>query len=95
MPRVSITTTNETMNGSAFAPSESVEITTVSGKTFTSEAIVHAKGSMQRPLSPSELEDKFLDCVGDQLADKAKTNTFEKLMNLERLNGASDLLSLQ
>ena len=65
------------------------------GKTFTSEAIVHAKGSMQRPLSPSELEDKFLDCVGDQLADNAKTNTFEKLMNLERLNGASDLLSLQ
>jgi 2-methylcitrate dehydratase PrpD len=95
IPRVSITTTTETMNGSAFAPSESVEITTVSGKTFTSEAIVHAKGSMQRPLSPSELEDKFLDCVGDQLADNAKTNTFEKLMNLERLNGASDLLSLQ
>ena len=52
IPRVSITTTTETMNGSAFAPSESVEITTVSGKTFTSEAIVHAKGSMQRPLSP-------------------------------------------
>jgi 2-methylcitrate dehydratase PrpD len=95
IPRVSITTTTETMNGSAFAPSESVEITTVSGKTFTSEAIVHAKGSMQRPLSLSELEDKFLDCVGDQLADNAKTNTFEKLMNLERLNGASDLLSLQ
>lgn len=95
IPRVSITTTTETMNGSAFAPSESVEITTVNGKTFTSEAIVHAKGSMQRPLSPSELEDKFLDCVGDQLADNAKTNTFEKLMNLERLNGASDLLSLQ
>jgi len=64
-------------------------------RSFTSEAIVHAKGSMQRPLSASELEDKFLDCVGDQLADNAKTNTFEKLMNLERLNGASDLLSLQ
>jgi len=95
IPRVSITTTTETMNGSAFAPSESVEITTVSGKTFTSEPIVHAKGSMQRPLSPSELEDKFLDCVSNQLADNAKTNTFEKLMNLERLNGASDLLSLQ
>jgi len=50
---------------------------------------------MQRPLSASELEDKFLDCVGDQLAANARTNTFEKLMNLERLNGASDLLSLQ
>jgi len=50
---------------------------------------------MQRPLSRIELQDKFIDCLGDDLAAKAKTDTFEKLMNLDRLNGAADLLSLQ
>lgn len=95
IPRVSTTTTTETMNGSAFAPSETVEIRTVKGQIFASEPVVHAKGSMQRPLSRSELRDKFVDCLGDDLAAKAKTDTFEKLMNLERLNGAADLLSLQ
>ena len=95
IPRVSTTTTTETMNGSAFAPSETVEITTVKGQVLASEPIVYAKGSMQRPLSRSELQDKFLDCLGGDLAAKAKANTFEKLMNLERLNGAADLLSLQ
>jgi 2-methylcitrate dehydratase PrpD len=93
-PRVSIATTKETMNGSAFAPSETVEIRTVKGQVFTSEPVVHAKGSMQRPLSRSELQDKFVDCLGGDLAPKVTSDTFEKLMNLERLNGAADLLSL-
>jgi 2-methylcitrate dehydratase PrpD len=95
IPRVSTTTTKETMDGSAFAPSESVEITTVGGKVLASEPVVHAKGSQQRPLSRDELQAKFLDCVGGDVAGPARTKTFEKLMNLERLNGAADLLSLQ
>jgi 2-methylcitrate dehydratase PrpD len=94
IPRVSIITTKETMNGSAFAPSESVEITTTQGQVFAGAPVVHAKGSMQRPLSRSELQDKFLDCLGGDLTASAKVTAFEKLMNLERLNDASDLLSL-
>jgi 2-methylcitrate dehydratase PrpD len=94
MPRVSTTTTTETMDGSAFAPSEKVEITTVGGKTLASEPIVFAKGSQQRPLSREELRTKFVDCLGDGFSAGAKTNVFEKLMNLERLNAAADLLSL-
>jgi 2-methylcitrate dehydratase PrpD len=95
IPRVAIETTKETMDGSAFAPSEMVTIRTKKGDVFTSEPIVHAKGSMQRPLSRSELQVKFDDCIGDDLGAKARTNAFDRLMNLERLNGASDLLSLQ
>ncbi len=94
MPRVSTTTTAETMAGSAFAPSEKVEITTLGGKVFASDPIVHAKGSKQRPLSREELRTKFADCLGDGLSDAAKSRTFEKLMNLERLNAAGDLLPL-
>jgi 2-methylcitrate dehydratase PrpD len=94
MPRVYTTTTTETMDGSAFAPSETVEITTVAGKILASEPIVFAKGSKQHPLSREELRAKFVDCLGDGFSGRAKTNAFEKLMNLERLNAAGDLLSL-
>ncbi len=94
MPRVSTTTTSETMAGSAFAPSEKVEITTVQGKVLASEPIVFAKGSKERPLSQDELQEKFSDCLGNDFAGANKTKAFEKLMNLERLNSAADLLSL-
>jgi 2-methylcitrate dehydratase PrpD len=94
-PRVSCVTTTETMNGSAFAPSETVEITTTGGKVLASEPIVHAKGSQQRPLSRDELWVKFSDCLGDGFTGAAKTTVFEKLMNLEKLNSAGELLPLQ
>jgi 2-methylcitrate dehydratase PrpD len=95
IPRVSTTTTTDTMHGSAFAPSDAVEITTVDCKILASKPVIYAKGSMQRPLSRTELQAKFVDCLGDDLTARAKTNTFEKLMNLEFLNGAADLLLLQ
>jgi len=94
IPRVSTTTTTETMNGSAFAPSDSVEITTVGGEVFGSGPVTHAKGSMQRPLSRSELQDKFADCVGDDLTPSSATDLFDRLMNIERVNGVIDMLSL-
>jgi len=94
-PKVTIETTKETMAGSAFAPSEAVEITTAKGQVLSSGPVVHAKGSMQQPLSGSELQEKFVDCVGDLMDQKAKSRSFEKLMNLERLNGTADLLSIQ
>ena len=94
IPRVSTTTTTETMEGSAFAPSEAVEITTVTGKVLASEPIElpRAAGNGR---SREELRAKFLDCLGDGVAGSAGTKTFEKLMNLERLNGAADVLALQ
>jgi 2-methylcitrate dehydratase PrpD len=94
MPRVSTTTTKETMEGSAFAPSEKVEITTVAGRVLASEPVVFAKGSRQRPLSREELRAKFVDCLGDGFSAGTKANAFDKLMNLERLNSAGDLLPL-
>jgi 2-methylcitrate dehydratase PrpD len=94
-PKVTIETTKETVNGSAFAPSEAVEIRTAKGQVLSSGPVLHAKGSMQQPLSRSELQEKFDDCLGDLVGAKAKSSSFEKLMNLERLNGTADLLSLQ
>jgi 2-methylcitrate dehydratase PrpD len=93
--RVFITTTTETLNGSAFAASETVKIKTTTGKTLASAPVVHAKGSAQFPLSRNELSQKFADCLGDAINADTKTASFEKLMNLERLNGTAELLSLQ
>lgn len=95
IPRVSVNTTTETMEGSAFAPSEIVEIATRSGKIFSSEPIRFARGSKQNPLSREELLTKFADCLGSSFGEGAKTRTFEKLMGLERLNSAGDLSPLQ
>jgi 2-methylcitrate dehydratase PrpD len=93
-PKVSYDLTKETMSGSAFAPEESVEIVTTSGKVLKSEKIKYAKGSHQRPLTQAELREKFDDCLGETFNDRAKINTFDRLSNLERVNSAADLLSL-
>jgi 2-methylcitrate dehydratase PrpD len=91
-PRVSFSTTDETIEGSAFAPADEVAITTEAGDTLKSEPVTHAKGSQQRPLTRDELWVKFADCLGAEFPDPAKAQTFEKLMVLQRLNGPADLM---
>ena len=88
--RVSFATI-EDVDSSAFAPADSVEITTCDGATLDSGPVKYAKGSHQRPLSRDELWAKFTDCLGAQFVAAAKSRTFEKLMMLDRLNGAGDL----
>jgi len=95
-PRVMLTGTEITKEGSNFAPSDEVEITTVAGETLKSGPVAYAKGSHERPLSRSELWTKFAECLGAEFPDAKKTRTFENLMMLDRLNGAGDLaLSVQ
>jgi 2-methylcitrate dehydratase PrpD len=91
-PHVSFATTDATMEGSAFAPADSVEITTKAGETLKSGPIEFAKGSHQRPLSRGELFEKFADCLGAQFQESKKSRAFENLMIFDRLNGSSDLV---
>jgi 2-methylcitrate dehydratase PrpD len=91
-PRVSFSTTDETMEGSAFAPADEVAITTEAGDTLKSGPVTHAKGSHQRPLTRDELWVKFADCLGAEFPDPVKAQTFEKLMVLQRLNRPADLM---
>jgi len=37
---------------------------------------------------------KFVDCLGDDFSGETKSKAFEKLMKLERINSAADLLAL-
>ncbi len=90
-PRVSLSGTAATQEGSNFAPADSVEITTVTGETLKSGPVEYAKGSHQRPLSRDELWLKFADCLGAEFRDAQKTRAFEKLMMFDRLNDTGDL----
>jgi 2-methylcitrate dehydratase PrpD len=90
-PRVSLAATEATMPGSAFAPADCVEITTKSGKSHNSGPVEYAKGSHQQPLSPTELFDKFVECLGADFPDAKKARAFEKLMSFDTLNGVGDL----
>lgn len=90
-PRVSIATTDATMEGSAFAPADAVEITTSSGETVKSEPVEYAKGSHRYPFSRDELWVKFADCLGAGYLNATKSRAFEKLMIFDRLNSTGDL----
>ena len=93
IPRVSITTTTETLDGSAFAASEMVTIKTNAGNILPSQSVVHARGSAQLPLTRNELFAKFADCLGAEFDDTDKSAAFGRLMDLESLNSVPDLLT--
>lgn len=90
--RIAIETTDEVMDGSAFAPSESVEITTAKGDVLKSDIVVHAKGSKLRPLTRDELWTKFSDCLGCSFSTIDKERAFDMLMNLDRQSQLNALI---
>jgi 2-methylcitrate dehydratase PrpD len=92
MERVSFETTPETVPGLSFAPFDAVAIRTISGATLESGPVERAKGSYQKPLSEQELWTKFADCMSRELSAPATSRAFERLMALERLNSATDLV---
>lgn len=94
MGRVTYETTPETMADLSFAPFDAVAIRTLSGETLESGPVERARGSHETPLSQQELWTKFADCMARELAAPAATRVFDRLMSLERLNGATDLVRL-
>ena len=94
IPKVSYKLTKDTLDGSAFAPEECVEVVTSSGHSLCSERIRFAKGSHQRPLTRDELREKFNDCLGETFDSRTKAAVFEALSGLESLRSAADLLAL-
>lgn len=93
-PRVCYETTTETLDGSAFAAFDAVEIVTKDGAQRRSDNIRFAKGSYQRPLSQEELWIKFADCLGEGASNSAKRETFATLQNLERLGDLRELIGV-
>ncbi len=90
--RVDWTTTDETLDGSAFAPSESVEVATRDGRTLSSEVITHARGNMQRPFTTEDLFDKFSECLGEDYDSDRKNLLFDSLLNIENAGDIKEII---
>jgi 2-methylcitrate dehydratase PrpD len=92
MGRVSTETTTETMADLSFAPFDAVVVRTASGDVLESGPIERAKGSHDKPLSRDELWTKFSDCMTRERSAPVTSRAFERLMALEGLNSAAELV---
>jgi 2-methylcitrate dehydratase PrpD len=91
MSKVRCTTTDETMEGLAFAPSDKVGVVLASGQILEHPPVTHAKGSWQKRLSEEELEAKFLDCATRRMEKGPATALFKALWSLDRVDDVRDL----
>jgi 2-methylcitrate dehydratase PrpD len=90
--KVRCTTTDEAMPGDpAFAPSDQVSVVLASGKMLEHVPVVHAKGSWQKPLTRTELKDKFLDCAKRALSSTHAEGLFDQLWHLQDQGSIRDL----
>jgi 2-methylcitrate dehydratase PrpD len=91
MSKVRCTTTNETMEGLPFAPSDQVSVVLATGETLEHPPVTHARGSWQKPLAEEELRAKFMDCAAHRLKTDEASALFERLWALERTDDLRDL----
>ncbi len=92
MRKVKRSTTDERLpDMPPFSPDDRVSIRLKNGKTLEHEPVVRAKGHWQKPLTDSELREKFLDCTDTKLGRKQAEALFEKLNNLEDVKSLREL----
>lgn len=91
MTKVGCTTTDETMAGLPFAPSDQVSVVLGSGATLEHPPVTHAKGSWARPLTEAELKAKFLDCATRRLAPEHAGRLFDALWSLDTADDLREL----
>lgn len=91
MRKVRTTTTEEKMEDMPFAPDDRVNVVLASGETLAHEPVVRPKGSWQKPLTESELKEKFSDCAGLVMPAARSDALFERLGNIGRLRSLREL----
>src|SRR5947199_6710681 len=92
MRKVKRSTTEERMaDMPPFAPDDRVSIRLKSGEEIRHEPVVRPKGHWQKPLTETELREKFLDCTEARLGRQEAEALFEKLNNLEDVASLRDL----
>ena len=92
MRKVKRSTTDERLaDMPPFSPDDRVSIRLKNGKTLAHDPVVRAKGHWQKPLTESELREKFLDCTEGKLGRKQAEALFTKLNNLEEVKSLREL----
>lgn len=68
-------------------------LTLTDGSTYT-ERVSHATGSLEKPMSDAQLEEKFRALAGTVLTKSRVEELLEVLWRLERLDDVRKLISL-
>ena len=75
----------------ALTPSEArVRLTLADGRTLTND-VRHPSGSPQRPLSPAQLEEKFMELASASVEAPAARKLFDMALNLDRVGDVTEL----
>ncbi|HUI13540.1 MAG TPA: MmgE/PrpD family protein [Xanthobacteraceae bacterium] len=75
-----------------YCPFDLVTVTLADGKQFVSAPVSRAKGHGSRPLTTTELQTKFNDCIGDALAPVPRDKLFMRLQNLANVAAVRQLV---
>lgn len=76
----------------AHSPFDRVRVALQNGRNIQAEPVYHPRGHFKRPLSTSDLWDKFSDCVSDVLAPAAARHLFENLQSIDTAESVSDIV---
>ena len=76
--------TDEANPGSA--PWEQVKIELVSGQVLESEQVTRARGHAERPLTDSQLHEKFADCLTSSGSDIPADELFGRLQSMQSIS---------
>ena len=74
-----------------FAPDDRVSVVLADGKVIEHAPVADAKGSWRRPMTRSELEEKFLDCAGRSFDGAHASKLFAQLWSISTLASVRDL----
>src|SRR5262249_52279052 len=85
------TTTERLADMPPFAPDDRVSIRLKNGTELKHDPVVRPKGHWQKPLTETELREKFLDCTERKFSRSQAEALFEKLNNLEDVKSLREL----
>jgi len=91
MRKVRMSTTTERLPNTPFAPDDRVNVVLHNGEILAHEPVAQPKGSWEKPLTDSELREKFLDCASVGLSKKQAASLFDSLASLDRLSSLREL----
>lgn len=91
MRKVRVSTTDERMDDMPFAPDDRVSVNLSGGGKLVHEPVVRPKGSWQKPLSDTELRDKFMDCAGTEWSDERSRLLFEQFGQIGEVGSLREL----
>ncbi|MEX2519178.1 MAG: MmgE/PrpD family protein, partial [Paracoccaceae bacterium] len=91
MAKVTSTAIHDSIAGMPDSEPDTVEVELVSGEVLHTDPVKFARGGWQNPLSPADLKQKFMDCVGGALSGRPADAMFARLAGMRQAANLRDL----